>query len=168
MDNWIGAFVIIAALAIVLQAGILVAMFVQLRRTSDRITRIATDLHQKADPILGRLRILLDDVQPKFSSMATDAAEISRIAREQTNKVDRLFTEAVDRLRLQIIRVDQMLTGALEHIEEAGTEVRKTVLGPVRQAAAIIQGVRAGLEVLRGQRRSPERAREHQDEELFI
>ncbi len=168
MENWVGAFIIIAALAIALQAGILVAMFIQLRRTNERLLRIATDFQQKADPILSRTRILLDDVQPKLSSMATDAVEISRVAREQINKVDRLFTEALDRLRLQIIRVDQMLTGAMEHIEEAGEQVRKTVLGPVQQAAAILKGVQAGLEVLRGQRRAPERAREHQDEELFI
>jgi hypothetical protein len=128
MENWVAAFIIIAALAIALQAGILVAMFIQLRRTNERLLRMATDFQQKADPILSRTRILLDDVQPKLSSMATDAVEISRVAREQINKVDRLFTEALDRLRLQIIRVDQILTGAMEHIEEAGEQVRKTVL----------------------------------------
>jgi hypothetical protein len=166
--DWVAAFVIIAALAIVLQAGILAAMYVQMRRTSEQMTRIATDLHEKSDPILSRLRMLLDDVHPRISAIAADAQEISMVARSQAHKVDRVFNEAVDRLRLQVIRADQLLTGALESIEQAGSDMRRTVMGPVQQAAAIIQGVKAGIEVFRGQRRNPERAREQQDEELFI
>ena len=168
METWVAFFVIVAAVAIVLQMGILAAMYMTMRKSTEQMTRIATDFHDKADPILTRLRILLDDVQPRISSIAADTAEIAHVARGQAYKVDRVFSEAVDRLRLQIIRADQLLTGALEHVEETGTQFRKTLLGPVQQAAAILQGVKAGLEVFRGQRRSPERARGQQDEELFI
>jgi len=169
MDSWVvPAFVIVAAAAIVLQALILGAMYLQFRQMNERMTHIATDLHAKLDPILSRLRFLVDDSHGRIVSMATDAAEIAQLARGQAQKVDRVFTEAVDRLRLQIIRADQILTGALEHIEEAGSKLRKSVSGPVEEVAAFVKGVKTGLEFFRGRRRSPERARERQDEELFI
>jgi len=169
MDIWLKLFVVVALAVLIYQSIMLALLYRQLARTSERMTRIATDLHEKSDPILTRTRMILDEMHPRLSAIAADAQEISLVARSQVHKVDRLFSEALDRLRLQIIRADQLLTGALEHVEEASDQLRRTVIGPVQQAAAIIQGVKAGIEVFRGQRRSPERAsREQQDEELFI
>ena len=167
METWDKIFVLVAMVVLVYQTVMLALLYRQLNDTSKKMTRIAEDLHEKTDPILTRTRMLLDELHPRLSSIAADAQEISTVARTQAHKVDRVFTEAVDRLRLQIIRADQLLTGALEHVEDAGLQMRKTVLGPVQQAAAIIQGVKAGIEVFRGSKRSPEKARE-QDEELFI
>ena len=168
MDNWIKLFIVVALAVLVYQTVILALLYRQLSETTRKMTHIATDLHEKSDPILTRIRMMLDDLHPRVSAVAADAQEISMVARSQAHKVDRMMSEALDLLRLQIIRVDQLLTGAMTSMEEAGHEVRKTVLGPVQQAAAIIQGVKAGFEIFRGGRRSPERARERQDEELFI
>lgn len=168
MEGLSVAFVVLAMAVLVYQSVMLGLLYRQVNQTSKRVTQIVTDLHEKTEPILTRLRILLDDVQPRVSSIAADTAEIAHVARSQAYKVDRVFSEAVDRLRLQVIRADQLLTGALEHVEDAGTQFKRSLLGPVQQAAAIIQGVKAGLDVFRGQRRSPERARDQQDEELFI
>jgi hypothetical protein len=168
MDNWIKAFVVVALAVIIYQTVLLALLYRQLSETSRKMTRIATDLHEKSDPILTRMRMMLDDLHPRVSAVAADAQEISMVARSQAHKVDRMLSEALDLLRLQVIRADQLLTGAMTSMEEAGSEVRKTVMGPVQQAAAIIQGVKAGFEIFRGTRRSPERARERQDEELFI
>lgn len=168
MDLWLKIFVVVAAAAIVVQMGILVAMYMQFRQMNERMTRIATDLHAKAEPVLIRLRLLLDDTQPRITSIVSDAAEITHLARSQAVKVDRVFTEAVDRLRLQIIRADQILTGAMEALEDAGAELRRSVWAPVQKATALLRGIQAGLEIFRSARRSPERAREHQEEGLFI
>jgi hypothetical protein len=168
MDLWLKIFVVVAAAAIIVQMGILVAMYMQFRQMNERMTRIATDLHAKAEPVLVRLQLLLDDTRPRITSIVGDTAEITHLARGQALKVDRVFTEAVDRLRLQIIRADQILTGALESIEDAGTEIRRTVTGPVQKATALIRGIQAGLDFFRASRRSPERSREHQEEGLFI
>jgi hypothetical protein len=168
MDAWLKLFIAIASLAILLQMLILLGMYLQVRQMNERMTRIATDLHARLDPILSRLNYMLEDAQPRLASIAADAAEIAHVARSQAQKVDRLFAEAVDRLRMQLIRADQILTGALEAVEDAGTEIREKVLRPVQQASAFIKGVKAGLDFLRGHRVSPERAREQQDESLFI
>jgi hypothetical protein len=112
---------------------------------------------------------LLDDIQPRVSTMVANATEVTELARGQAYKVDRVFTEAVDRLRVQVIRADQMLTGFLETIEQTGSELKSTVWEPVRQASAMISGVKAGLEFFRGQRKeSSARSRGAGEEELFI
>ena len=78
----------------------------------------------------------------------------------------------VDRLRDQVVRADQILTGALEGLEEAGSEFRRNVWEPVQRATAIIRGIQTGIEFLRTarqQRSAPaERPRSGADEELFI
>lgn len=168
METWVAVFVIVAAVAIVVQMGILLAMYLQFRQLNERITRVTSELQSRLSPILLRLQILVEDVQPRLTGMVGDAAEITHLARGQALKVDRLFTEAVDRLRLQLIRVDQILTGAVESIEQTGADVRRTIAGPVHKASALIKGIQAGLEFFRASRHSPERAREHQEEGLFI
>jgi len=100
-----------------------------------------------------------------------DASELTRLARSQAQKVDRILTETMERLRLQLIHVDQILTGAMETIEEAGSRMRETVWGPVVKASAMIRGIQSGLEFIRAarsRRQSVEQPSEQQDEGMFI
>ena len=168
MDSWLPFFVIVTALAVILQMAILAAIYVQFRQMNQRMTHIATDLHARINPILTRLQILVEDAQPRIASMISDTAEITHLARSQAQKVDRIFTEAVDRLRVQLIQADRILAGALEAIEDTGWKVRRTIWGPVHQASAFIKGVKTGLDFFRSRRRPPEQSGEHQDEGLFI
>jgi len=168
METWLPFFVIVAAVAIVMQMGILLGMFLQFRQMNAHITQITTDLHARLTPILTRTQFLLEESHGKVSSMVNDAAEITHLARAQVQKVDRLFNEATDRMRLQVIRADQILTGALESVEDAGTELRRSFLGPLQQASAILKGVKAGLDFFRTQRSVPDTKREPGDEGLFI
>ncbi len=168
MDNAITYFTAVAALAIVLQMLILLGMYLQVRQMNAHITRITTDVHERLEPILSRVHFLLEESHENFRRMVSDGAEMTHLARVQAQKVDRVFTEAVDRLRDQILRADQILTGVLEHVEDAGVHLRKTVLEPVQQATAFIRGIKSGIDFLRARRASPERAAQQQDEELFI
>src|SRR5271168_3699486 len=171
MTGWVQAFIIIAAVAIVVQMAILVAMFVQLKVSMQEFTRIANDLQGRVDPILLRVNRILEDSEGRISSVMGDTAEITRLARGQAQKVDRVFTEALERLRIQVIRADQILTGAMEVVDEAGTKFRNTLWGPIRQASAVMKGIKVGLDMLRRQQNNkPESDVDpvSQDEELFI
>jgi hypothetical protein len=171
MSGWVEAFIIIAAIAIVIQMAILVAMFVQLKMSMQEFTRIANDLQGRVDPILLRVNRILEDSEGRISSVMGDTAEITRLARGQAQKVDRVFTEALERLRIQVIRADQILTGAMEVVDEAGTKFRNTLWGPIRQASAVMKGIKVGLDMLRRQQNNkPESDMDpvSQDEELFI
>ncbi|MCU1342290.1 MAG: hypothetical protein JWN92_1713 [Candidatus Acidoferrum typicum] len=171
MESWMPFFVIVTSVAIVLQAIILVALFIQLRRTAARVEETISDLNTRLTPIISRLQILVEDVSPRISGLVADASELTRLARGQAQKLDRILTETMERLRLQLIHVDQILTGAMETIEEAGSRMRDTVWGPVVKASAMIRGIQSGLEFLRaarGRRHSVEQPSEQQDEGMFI
>jgi hypothetical protein len=169
MTGWVQAFIIIAAVAIVVQMAVLVAMFLQLKMSMQEFTRIANDLQGRVDPIVLRVNRILEDSEERISSVMGDTAEITRIARGQAQKVDRVVTEGLERLRVQVIRADQILTGALEVVDEAGTKFRNTLWGPIRQASAVMKGIKVGLDMLRRQQNhKPESDPVSQDEELFI
>jgi hypothetical protein len=170
MQNWVG---VVVAIALILQVSSLTGLLFTTRRTMQKLEKTVTDLNAKAGPILTRVQILLDDTQPKISTMVTDAAHIVYLARGQAQKVDRVFTDAADRLRGQLLNVDRILTGTLEAVEDAGTQFRTSFWKPMQKASALVQGIKVGLDLLRSRRGASSRAagREEgseQEEELFI
>src|SRR2546422_7664784 len=171
MQFWLEVFSIIAAIALVVQVVVLTLLFFQLRRTSENTNRLVTDLQSRVGPILTRVQILLDDTQPKISNMVNDASHIVYLARGQAQKIDRVFTDAADRLRGQLLHADRILTGTLEAVEDAGSKFSHSFLRAVQKASALGQGIKGGVDLLRSRRkRRPggEEPREQQEEELFI
>jgi hypothetical protein len=170
MQVWLEFFSIVAAIALVVQVVILTALFFQMRRTTENVNRLANDLQSRVGPILTRVQILLDDTQPKISSMVNDASHIVYLARGQAQKVDRVFTDAADRLRGQLLHADRILTGTLEAVEDAGAKFRSRFWRPLQKATALVQGIKVGLDLLRSRRGGSRRdePREQQEEELFI
>jgi len=86
MQIWLEFFCIVAAVALVVQVVILTMLFFQLRKTTENVNRMVGDLHSRVGPILTRAQILLDDTQPKISSMVNDASHIVYLARGQAQK----------------------------------------------------------------------------------
>ena len=169
MQLWLEFFCIVAAVALVVQVVILTMLFFQLRRTTENVNRLVGDLHSRVGPILTRAQILLDDTQPKISSMVNDASHIVYLARGQAQKIDRVFTDAADRLRGQLVHADRILTGTLEAVEDAGSKFSHSFWKPMQRASALVQGIKVGLDLLRSRRRkSGDEPREQQEEELFI
>lgn len=170
MQLWLEIFILVAAAALIVQVVILTVLFFQLRRTSENVNRLVGDLQSRVGPMLTRVQILLEDTQPKISSMVNDASHIVYLARGQAQKVDRVFTEAADRLRGQLMHADHILTGVLETVEEAGSQLKHSFWRPVQKASALVQGIKVGLDLLRSRRgkSSRDEPREQQEEELFI
>jgi len=173
MPSWMPFFVVVTALAIVLQAIVLIALFVQLRRTAAKVEQTVADLNTKVTPLISRVQILVDEVSPRITGIVADASEVTRLARSEAQKVDRILSEALERLRVQLIHVDHILTGAMEAVEEAGSHLRQTVWGPVVRATALIRGVQAGIDFFRTAKQKRSRIEvvetpEQQDEGMFI
>jgi hypothetical protein len=101
-----------------------------------------------------------------------DASHIVYLARGQAQKIDRVFTDAADRLRGQLVHADRILTGTLEAVEDAGSKFSHSFWKPMQKASALVQGIKVGLDLLRSRRsrsrRSGDEPREQQEEELFI
>src|SRR4029077_17464802 len=170
METWLMIFSIVAAIALVVQGGMLIALFIEIRQTNRKVNGLVTDLHARGGPIRTRAQILIDDTQPRISNMLADAAHIVYLTRGQAQKMDRVLTDATDRLRGQLNHADRILTGALEAVEDAGSQFRSTVWRPMQKASALVQGIKVGLDLLRSRRQRPvpDEPLEQQEEELFI
>jgi type IV secretory pathway VirB2 component (pilin) len=167
METWVAFFVIVACLAIIMQAVILTGMFLAMKKTSEQVIRVSTEINTKLLPVLEQTNAILQDSRSRISSAVADAAEIAHIARNQANRFDRLMAEGLEMLRTQVVHADQVITGVLESVEEAHTTVRKTVTGPVSQMAAVLRGLKAGLDMFTSSK--AERTRpQSSEEELFI
>lgn len=168
MQTWVAVFVVIGAVAVVLQTAIFFAFYLLSRRIAASLIQISTGVEERLLPLLNRIHSLVQESSVDIHDIVHETAEVTRTVRTNSLRLDRLLEEASDRLRLQIIRADRMLTGALETIEETGDELRKSLVEPVRTATALVRGVKAGVEFFRGRSRIPERRREAEDEGLFV
>jgi len=173
MQFWLEFFSIVSAIALIVQVTILAALFFEAKRTMEKVNRTTDDLNARVGPLLTRVQLLLDDTQPKITSMVNDASHVVYLARGQAQKIDRVVTDATDRLRGQLVHADRILTSALEAVEDAGIQMRRSVLQPVKKASALLTGIKVGLDLLRSRRATsatvpPDEPSEQQEEELFI
>jgi phosphoenolpyruvate synthase/pyruvate phosphate dikinase len=76
--------------------------------------------------------------------------------------------ELLERSRLQMIRVDRMVSDVVEKVETTADAVQRGVLGPIQEISAVVKGVRSGLEFLFTRRRVTNVSEATQDEQLFI
>lgn len=169
-------FIVVACVTLLVQVAILTVLFFQLKKTTESVNKMVNDLNSRLGPILTRTQILLDETQPKISALVEDAAQVVYLTRAQAQRFDRVVAEASDRLRGQLVHIDRILTGTLDAVEDAGSQMRRSFWGPVQKASALVQGIKIGLDVLRSRRGSSARSRdaareaevEEQEDELFI
>jgi len=162
-------FVVVAAIAIVLQTGVLIALYKALRESSARIEGIAGRLEQQASPVLTTAHAILEDAQPKIAEISTNLVESTAMLREHVAQVGEATGEIVERVRLQAVRLDEFVTNAAHKLEATSEILQTSVLSPMRRVRAIVQALSAGLNFLRAHRaRKKSNSTEVEDEEMFI
>jgi hypothetical protein len=152
MENLTPLFVALTGAAVLLQAGLLAAMYLSMRKSSARLEALANEVKTKALPTLETAQAMLTELRPKLTVIADNLAETTHSVRSQVERMDATVNDVVDRARLQIIRGDELLSRTLDRVEETSEMVHNTVVSPVRQFAGLIQGVTAGIEFLLGNR----------------
>lgn len=170
MNTTVAIFVIVAAVAIVVQMGILIAIYVGMRQATSRMEGIAGRLEQQTSPLLTTATAILEDAQPKIAEITSNLAESSATVRAHVSQVAEATGEIVERARLHAIRMDEFVGSTMGKIETASEILETKVLSPVRRVQGIIAAVNAGLGVLRSSRsrRKPAHAGMEQDEQMFI
>jgi hypothetical protein len=173
MENLTMVFIAVTAAAVLLQAGILTALYLAVRKSSARMEAMAAEVKIKAVPTLETAQAMLTELRPRLTVIADNLMETTISVRSQVDRVDATVSDAVDRARLQVIRADELLSRTLDRVEETSDMVNKTVVSPVRQFSGLIQGITAGIEFLlggRGRRNggSREARRPVPQDEMFI
>lgn len=167
MEN-LTIFIALTAAAVVIQAGILVAMYLAVRQSSARLEALASEVRTKVLPTAELAQSMLTELRPRIETLVTNASESSTVLRTQLERLDATVNDVIDRTRLQIIRADELVGRTLDRVEQTTELMHKTVVSPVRQVSGVVQGVMAGFEFFfAGKRRARNGSPVAQDE-MFI
>jgi hypothetical protein len=163
-------FVVVAAVAIVVQMAVLFALYKALRQSSARMEGIATRLEQQATPVLATAAAILDDARPKIAELTANLAESSALVRAQVQQVGEATGEIVERVRMNAARLDDFILNAAHKVEATSDLLQSKVLSPVRRVRAMVSALSAGLAFLKANRGQRQRGNADQveDEEMFI
>src|ERR1700733_8150161 len=125
MESLTPLFIALTGAAVLLQAGLLAAMYLAMRKTSTRMEALAEEVKTKALPTLETTHSMLAEIRPKVEIIADNLMETSAVVRDEVQRIDAAVNDVVDRARLQVIRADDMLTRTLDRVEETSEIVQK-------------------------------------------
>ncbi len=156
-------FVVVAAIALLIQAGYLFGIYRSVRAMQDNAAR----LMPKVETLVVSSQAAVEDGRVRMAELTTKAHALMDTSQKQLNTVDEFLTDAAARGRVQMDRAEIFLDDAMARAQDTVTMVHGTVITPLRQINGVASGVRAALQFfLRGNRPSPDRATV--DEEMFI
>jgi len=172
----------VTALAVLLQAIVLSAIYVALRKAIGSLRGEVEDLRSSLMPVanntrevivearalIDNMRRLFARIAPKAETTVGDVARVARGLREQTEELEEAAQEVLARVRFQTGRVDAMTTSGLDAVDRAGSYVAETVGKPARQLAGLLAAAKAIVESLRAPAREPRHARFSGDEDTFV
>jgi hypothetical protein len=166
--DYLPIFVVVTSAAVVLQAGILAAMYLALRKTTSQLEILATEVRTKILPTAEIARSMIADMRPTVETVVENVGQSSTIIRTQLEHIDETVGELVDRTRLQFIRADDLLGRTFDRIEETRDVVAKTVASPARQVSGLFRGLSVGFETFFGLRRYPQGRASVPSDDMFI
>jgi len=125
------ALVAAVALAMLIQAIVLVAALIALRKLAKSIRDEMEDLRSAIMPVIENTRDLIKRVTPRIMETTTDLAALTRSLRNQTAEVQAAADEIIGRAQRQARRVDAMLSSVLDAVDRAGSFMADTVTKPI-------------------------------------
>jgi hypothetical protein len=167
METLLIVFIVVTSVAVVIQAGILVGLFIAVKKSTARMETLANEVHTRAIPTLDAAQSMITEYRPKLDTIIANASDASTVVKDQVANLNSTVTEVVDRVRFQVVRADDLTTRVMDRVEHATAIVGHTVVSPIQKASGVMQGITTGLSVLFGKnRRGPTRVRNRDD--MFI
>src|ERR1700720_2704027 len=96
-DTLLRVFIAVTTFAVVVQAGILVGLYLAVRKSTAKMEALATQVTEKAMPAIDTLQNTMQELRPKIDMMSTNFAESSNLVRNQLARFDATLTDALDR-----------------------------------------------------------------------
>src|SRR5579864_6696515 len=166
--DYLPIFIGVTATAVLIQAGILVAMYLAVRQTAERLEMLASEVRTKVLPAAETVHSMLSEFRPHLETLVVNVSESSTVVRAQIERLDATVADAIDRTRLQVIRADELLHRTLDRVENTTNLVHNTVVSPVRQLAGLVQGITSGVEFFLGAKRRRRNGVGVSQDEMFI
>jgi len=167
-ETLLTVFVGITALAIIIQMGVLIALYVSSNRTRESLQVVMREMEQTMLPLFRDLRTLIGESGPKLRETIENLSAASATARQETERLGLAANEVATRVRQQTARVDEMFTRTLNRVEHTRETVQQAVRSPARQITGVLTGIAAALAELRGSRRIERQKNAVPRDEMFI
>jgi hypothetical protein len=132
MDTLLVVAIIVTALAVIVQAGVLLAMYLMSRKVAERVDGLIVQSQRLAGP--------LETVTHNLKTASTDLVEIGKIARGQLSQVEVMVADTREALNRLLADSRQQVTAGID-------QINSTVMRPVREWSAIATGVTEGIRV---------------------
>ena len=88
MDNLLPVFVTVTSVAVVIQAGILVALFLAVRKSAARMEALAAEVKTKTLPTVETAQQLLVELRPRVQSIISNLDDSAKMVRGQMERLD--------------------------------------------------------------------------------
>jgi uncharacterized protein YoxC len=153
-------FVGLTALAIIAQAGVLVAIYLMSKRLAGQVERFMKETREMMMPV----RSIAENLRVASANLV----EIGISARDQFRRVEAMVADTGEALHVQLARFERVSQDLMERVNETADIVQESVIRPAREVAALVKGLSRGFGsfLFRRSRSTVDQAR--QDEELFI
>lgn len=173
----LAVFTAVAALALVVQAGLLLAIYKASRQMQAKVERIAPHIEELAPRIQAMAedylalakegRAQIHDIGEKIHELGEKSGEILDSTRRQLARVEELVNDVAGRARNQLDRAEMVADDVMDRAQETIALVHGGIMKPVREINGVAMGVQAAIRYfMRGGRPDPDRATA--DEEMFI
>jgi hypothetical protein len=158
-------FVGMVAVALIVQAIALIAMAVGAAKARKRGLEIVEEVRLKLMPIMDNTHSFIQDTAPKVKIITENFAETSHVIRAKAQEFDATASDLNAKTRAQAARVDGIVTSALNTTTDVAETIQRGIKIPLREVSGIINGVKAGLDVLVGRAKGfgSGRAHNHRD-----
>jgi ABC-type transporter Mla subunit MlaD len=155
--------VIASAVAIVLQALLLVAIYRQTRAIGEQVNMLAS----KLESTLESAQRAVEQSRRQITEITAKANEVLDAAKAQLVRVDQVLEDATSKARAQLDHVELVLDDTISRVHQTVTALHNAVLRPLKEVAGVAVGLRAAFaHLLKGGR--PSVAQATQDDEMFI
>jgi methyl-accepting chemotaxis protein len=141
-------FTAVVAVSLLLQAGSMVAMLLGARKAQKKVAALVDDVRLHALPVIMSSREVIHELLPKMRTIVDNLEATSTTLRAKTDQLGGVVEDVAHRAQAQAVRVDDLVKGTLDQITYAAHAVEAGISMPVRQVSGIINGLRAGVEVL--------------------
>jgi len=157
------AAVVVSAVAIVLQAFVLFAIYRQTRAISEQVSILAP----KVESALESAQSMIEQSRRQIAEVTAKANDVLDTTKTQLVRVNEVLEDATVRARVQLDRVELVLDDTISRVHQTVTALHNGILRPLKEVAGVAAGVRAAFaHLLRGGR--PSVAQATQDDEMFI
>jgi hypothetical protein len=143
-------FVGMVAIALVVQAIALIAMAVGAAKARKRGLEIVEEVRLKLMPIMDNTQSFIQDNAPKVKIITENFVETSHIVRAKAQEFDVTASDLNSKARAQAARVDGIVTSALNTTTDVAETIQRGIKVPLREVSGLINGLKAGLDVLVG------------------